>query len=154
LYQLKAVQKFPVPSQKLWDFIATPRNLAVITPEKMGFKTLSGDDLEMFAGQIIDYTITPLFGIKINWVTEITHVENGVYFVDEQRFGPYAFWHHKHFLNETDYGCEMIDVVHYKVPMGFLGRLAHPILVRPKLEEIFEFRRKKLIALFGEIDFL
>ncbi|NUY79763.1 SRPBCC family protein [Flavobacterium sp. MAH-1] len=151
LYELKAIQKFPTTSEKLWDFIATPKNLTVITPPNMGFNTLSGDDSPMFAGQIIDYTITPLFGIRLHWVTEITHVEKGKYFVDEQRFGPYAFWHHKHFLKETDFGCEMIDVVHYKLPMGFLGHLAHPILVRPKLEEIFEFRHKKLIELFGEI---
>lgn len=117
----------------------------------MGFKTMSGDESEMFPGQIIDYTITPLFGIKMDWVTEITHVEKGIYFVDEQRFGPYAFWHHKHFLKQTDTGCEMTDIVHYKVPFGILGRLAHPLLVRPKLEQIFEFRRKKLIELFGQI---
>ncbi|RZJ71125.1 SRPBCC family protein [Flavobacterium sp.] len=152
LYQLKTVQRFPVGSEKLWEFIATPKNLAVITPASMGFKTKSGDEREMFAGQIIDYTITPLLGLKMDWVTEITHVENGSYFVDEQRFGPYAFWHHKHFLVDTEFGCEMTDVVHYKVPMGFLGQLVHPFLVRPKLEQIFEFRRKKLIALFGAID--
>lgn len=152
LYEFKAVQKFPITSEKLWKFIATPKNLVVITPANMGFTTLSGDDSSMFAGQIIDYTITPLFGIKLHWVTEITHVEEGKYFVDEQRFGPYAFWHHKHFLKDTRFGCEMTDIVHYKLPTGFLGRLAHPILVRPKLEEIFEYRRKKLIELFGEID--
>lgn len=150
LYQLKAVQDFPVPASEIWDFIATPDNLARITPATMGFKTLSGDNEKMFAGQIIDYTITPLFGIKLHWVTEITHVEAGRYFVDEQRFGPYAFWHHKHFLEPAAHGCRMTDVVHYKLPMGILGRLVHPVLVRPKLEQIFEFRRKKLTELFGE----
>lgn len=151
LYQLKTTQHFPVPPLQIWEFIATPKNLASITPDTMGFKTMSGDESEMFPGQIIDYTITPLFGIKMDWVTEITHVEKGIYFVDEQRFGPYAFWHHKHFLKQTDTGCEMTDIVHYKVPFGILGRLAHPLLVRPKLEQIFEFRRKKLIELFGQI---
>jgi len=151
MYQIKTVQHFPVPPENMWDFIATPKNLAVITPEAMGFKTLSGDDMKMYPGQIIDYTITPLLGIKINWVTEITHVEAGHYFVDEQRFGPYAFWHHKHFLKKTDFGCEMVDIVHYKVPFGILGQLIHPFVVRPKLEAIFEFRRKKLIELFGTI---
>ncbi|RZJ68273.1 MAG: cell division inhibitor [Flavobacterium sp.] len=151
LYQLHAVQNFPVPIQKVWDFISTPNNLAVITPPSMGFKTLSGGDRDMFAGQIIDYTITPLFGLKMNWVTEITHVEDQKYFVDEQRFGPYSFWHHKHFLEEVDGGTKMIDSLHYKVPMGILGQLVHPILVKPKLDEIFEFRRKKLIEIFGEL---
>jgi ligand-binding SRPBCC domain-containing protein len=150
LYQLKTVQQFPVAPGEIWEFIATPKNLATITPASMGFKTVSGDDSRMFAGQIIDYTITPLFGLKMDWVTEITHVDDQKYFVDEQRFGPYAFWHHKHFLKATAFGCEMTDVVHYKVPMGILGRLVHPILVRPKLEQIFEFRRRKLIEIFGE----
>lgn len=116
----------------------------------MGFKTISGDEKEMFAGQIIHYHITPLFGIKLQWVTEITHVQDRKFFVDEQRFGPYAFWHHKHFLKEIPGGVEMEDIVHYKVPMGILGQMAHPFLVKPKLEEIFAFRKKKLVELFGE----
>lgn len=115
----------------------------------MGFVTLSGDERKMFAGQVIIYTITPLFGIKLQWVTEITHVQEGAFFVDEQRFGPYAFWHHKHFFKEIEGGTEMEDIIHYKVPMGFLGRLVHPFLVKPKLEEIFVYRQKKLVELFG-----
>ena len=113
LYQIRSVQAFPQKPETLWEFIATPKNLSVITPASMGFKTLSGDDAKMFPGQIIDYTITPLFGLKMNWVTEITHVDEGRYFVDEQRFGPYAFWHHKHFLKSIETGCEMTDIVHY-----------------------------------------
>lgn len=116
----------------------------------MGFKTLSGDDRAMYPGQIIHYTVTPMLGIKLQWVTEITHVADKSFFVDEQRFGPYSFWHHKHFLKEIPGGVEMEDIVHYKIPMGFLGTLAHPFLVKPKLEEIFEYREKKLIELFGE----
>ncbi len=150
LYTLHRTQKLPVSLQEAWDFIANPQNLAVITPDTMGFKTLSGDDRQMFAGQIIEYTITPLFGLKMSWVTEITHVQDKTFFVDEQRHGPYAFWHHKHFLKEIVGGVEMEDIVHYKVPMGFLGRLVHPFLVKPKLEEIFEYRQKKLVELFGE----
>lgn len=90
-------------------------------------------------------------GIKTKWVTEITHVRDRNYFVDEQRFGPYALWHHKHFLKEIDGGVEMEDIVDYKLPMGWLGQLVHPILVKPKLNEIFEYRRSKLIELFGEL---
>jgi ligand-binding SRPBCC domain-containing protein len=86
----------------------------------------------------------------MQWVTEITHVHDGKFFVDEQRFGPYAFWHHKHFLTPIPGGVEMEDIVHYKVPMGILGQLAHPFLVKPKLDEIFAFRRNKLVELFGE----
>lgn len=150
IYAVHKFQKLPIPMQQAWDFMADPKNLAVITPPSMGFVTKSGDDRKIFAGQIITYTITPLFGFKLQWVTEITHVVNGQFFVDEQRFGPYSFWHHKHFLKEIEGGTEMEDIVHYKVPMGILGRLVHPFLVKPKLEEIFAFRQKKLIELFGE----
>jgi ligand-binding SRPBCC domain-containing protein len=150
LYSLHTKQKLPISLQEAWDFISNPKNLAVITPPTMGFKTISGDDRPMFPGQIIHYTITPVLGIKLQWVTEITHVADKSYFVDEQRYGPYSFWHHKHFLKEIPGGVEMEDIVHYKIPMGFLGTLVHPFMVKPKLEAIFAFREKKLIELFGE----
>lgn len=150
LYTIATKQNLPISLQEAWEFIANPKNLEVITPKSMGFKTISGDEKEMFAGQIIHYYITPLFGIKLQWVTEITHVQDKKFFVDEQRFGPYAFWHHKHFLKEIPGGVEMEDIVHYKVPMGILGQMVHPFLVKPKLEEIFAFRQKKLVELFGE----
>jgi len=150
LYTFKATQKLPVSLENAWDFIADPKNLATITPPEMGFVTLSGDERKMHPGQIIHYTVTPLLGIKMQWVTEITHVDDKKFFVDEQRYGPYAFWHHKHFLREIPGGVEMEDIVHYKLPLGILGQMAHPFLVKPQLEKIFEFRRKKLIELFGE----
>lgn len=150
LYSIHTVQKLPISLDEAWEFISNPKNLEVITPKSMGFKTLSGDEKEMFAGQIIHYKITPLFRISLQWVTEITHVQDKKFFVDEQRFGPYSFWHHKHFLKEISGGVEMEDIVHYKVPMGILGQMAHPFLVKPKLDEIFAFRQKKLIELFGE----
>ena len=150
IYTVHTFQKLPISLQQAWDFMGDPKNLSVITPDSMGFNTLSGDDRKMFAGQIIIYTITPLFGLKLQWVTEITHVQDKHFFVDEQRFGPYAFWHHKHFLKEIPGGVEMEDIVHYKVPMGILGRLVHPFLVKPKLDEIFAYRKKKLVELFGE----
>lgn len=153
LYSIHTKQNLPITLDEAWKFISDPRNLEVITPNSMGFVTLSGDEKEMFAGQIIHYKITPLLGITMQWVTEITHVQEKRFFVDEQRFGPYAFWHHKHFLKEIPGGVEMEDIVHYKVPMGILGQLAHPILVKPKLEEIFEYRKKKLIELFGDYKF-
>lgn len=131
--------------------MSNPKNLAVITPPAVGFVTLSGDEQKMFAGQIIHYTITPVLGIKIQWVTEITHVVPESHFVDEQRYGPYNFWHHKHFFKEIPGGVEMLDIVHYKLPFGVLGRIVHPLLVKPKLKEIFDYREKKLIELFGEM---
>ena len=93
--------------------------------------------------------MTPILGIKTKWVTEITHVVEGKYFVDKQRFGPYSLWHHTHFLKEIDGGVEMEDIVRYKLPFGFLGQLVHPLLVKPKLNEIFDYRQNKLIELFG-----
>jgi ligand-binding SRPBCC domain-containing protein len=116
----------------------------------MGFDILSGADRPMYAGQIIQYIVTPVLGIKTKWVTEITHVVDGEYFVDEQRFGPYALWHHKHFIKEIEGGVEMEDIIDYKVPMGILGQMVNPILVRPKLEEIFKYRTEKLEELFGK----
>lgn len=149
IYSLHTVQKLPISKSKAWEFLADPTNLKTITPDYMGFDIISGAEKAMFEGQIIQYTVTPIAGIKTTWVTEITHVKEGEYFVDEQRFGPYKLWHHKHFLKEIPGGVEMEDLLHYKLPMGFLGRLAHPWLVKPKLQEIFEYRKNKLNELFG-----
>lgn len=150
IYTLHRTQKLPITLSETWAFMSNPKNLAVITPDSMGFVTTGGDERAMFAGQVITYTITPLFGIKLQWVTEITNVKEPDFFVDEQRFGPYSFWHHKHFLKEIPGGTEMEDIVHYKLPMGILGRLVHPFLVKPKLQEIFDYRTKKLTEIFGE----
>ena len=143
-------QNLPITLEKAWEFLSDPKNLKVITPDYMGFNILSGADRPMFPGQIIQYIVTPIAGIKTKWVTEITHVKHLEYFVDEQRFGPYALWHHKHFIREIDGGVEMEDIIDYKLPLGFLGELVQPFLVAPKLEEIFDYRRKKLAELFGE----
>ncbi|MDN3677014.1 SRPBCC family protein [Flavobacterium paronense] len=150
IYTLHTKQNLPISLDQAWEFLSNPKNLKTITPDYMGFKTLSGDEKEMFAGQIIQYIVTPVLSIPMKWVTEITHVVDKKYFVDEQRFGPYALWHHKHFLKEIPGGVEMEDIVDYKVPMGILGQLVHPFLVAPKLKEIFDYRSKKLIELFGE----
>jgi ligand-binding SRPBCC domain-containing protein len=150
IYTLHSKQRLPISIGEAWDFFSDPKNLSVITPKSMGFKTIAGDERSMFPGQIIQYIVKPLMGIPVKWVTEITHVEDKKFFVDEQRFGPYALWHHKHFFKEIPGGVEMEDIVDYKLPMGFLGDMVHPFLVKPKLKEIFDFREKKLIELFGE----
>jgi ligand-binding SRPBCC domain-containing protein len=150
IYTLHKKQNLPITIEKAWDFLSNPKNLKTITPEYMGFNILSGADRPMFAGQIIQYIVTPVLGIKTKWVTEITHSVENEYFVDEQRFGPYALWHHKHFIKEIEGGVEMEDIIDYKVPFGILGQLAHPIIVKPKLEEIFNYRTKKLEELFGK----
>lgn len=151
LYQLHSKQAFPISKKKAWDFLSDPANLKVITPDHMGFHILSGVDRAMFPGQIIQYNVKPFPGYTTKWVTEITHVKEGEYFVDEQRFGPYALWHHKHFIEEIDGGILMEDIIDYKIPFGILGQLAHPLLVEGQLKKIFSYRERKLLELFGEI---
>jgi len=150
IYTLHKKQKLPISVNQAWDFLSDPKNLKTITPNYMGFNILSGADRPMFAGQIIQYIVTPVLGIKTKWVTEITHVVDKQYFVDEQRFGPYALWHHKHFIKEIEGGIEMEDIIDYKLPFGILGQIVQPFLVKPKLEEIFNYRTKKLEELFGK----
>jgi ligand-binding SRPBCC domain-containing protein len=149
VYTLHSKQNLPISLDQAWEFLSDPKNLKTITPEYMGFQILSGADRKMYAGQMIQYIVTPVMGIPAKWVTEITHVTDKHYFVDEQRFGPYALWHHKHFLREIPGGVEMEDIVDYKIPFGILGQMVHPILVKPKLKEIFNYRQDKLIEMFG-----
>jgi len=152
IYTLHKKQNLPITVDEAWEFLSSPKNLKTITPDYMGFHILSGADRPMFPGQIIQYIVTPVLGIKTKWITEITHVKDKAYFVDEQRFGPYALWHHKHFIKEIEGGIEMEDIIDYKVPMGILGQMVHPFLVKPKLEEIFNYRTKKLEELFGKYE--
>lgn len=150
VYTLKSVQNLPVDVPAAWKFLSAPDNLSKITPVHMGFHITSPDlNPEMYPGRIITYKISPFKGISLNWVTEITHVSDNAYFVDEQRFGPYAFWHHRHLLKAIAGGTEMTDIVTYKIPLGFIGRLMHPLLIRKKLTEIFTYRHHKLEEIFG-----
>ena len=150
IYRLHTIQNLPISINEAWDFLSDPVNLKTITPDYMGFEILSGAEKKMFPGQIIQYIVTPILGIPTKWVTEITHVKKGEYFVDEQRFGPYSLWHHKHFLKPIKNGVEMEDIIDYKIPFGLFGQMIHPILVKPKLNEIFKYREIKLVELFGE----
>ena len=150
IYRLHTTQNLPISINEAWNFLSDPVNLKTITPDYMGFEILSGAEKKMFPGQIIQYLVTPILGIPTKWVTEITHVKKGEYFVDEQRFGPYSLWHHKHFLKPIKNGVEMEDIIDYKIPFGLFGQMIHPILVKPKLNEIFKYRKIKLVELFGE----
>ncbi len=144
--------RLPLSVDEAWEFLSNPKNLKIITPEAMGFTIVSGADRPIYPGQIIEYDVTPLSGFKTRWVSEITHVIDRSYFVDVQLQGPYAFWHHKHFITGIPGGVLMEDEIHYRLPLGFLGDLLHPILVKPKLDEIFAYRTKKLTELFGTLD--
>lgn len=152
LYQLHSKQSLPISQQEAWDFLSSPANLKVITPDHMGFNILSGGDRPMFSGQLIQYKVSPFPGYSTKWVSEITHVKEGEYFVDEQRFGPYELWHHKHFIKPIEGGVEMEDIIDYKIPFGILGQLAHPIIVQKQLKQIFKYREEKLQDLFGTIE--
>lgn len=152
LYQLRSKQVLPITQKEAWDFLSSPKNLKVITPDHMGFNILSGTDRPMFPGQIIHYKVSPFPFYSTKWVTEITHVKEGEYFVDEQRFGPYALWHHKHFIKTNAKGVEMEDIIDYKIPFGVLGQLAHPIIVKKQLKQIFAYREEKLTELFGKVE--
>lgn len=151
IYQLNAIQGLPISEKEAWEFLSNPNNLKVITPEHMGFHIHSGAEKAMYPGQIIQYKVSPFAGITTKWVTEITHVEHGEYFVDEQRFGPYALWHHKHFIKAAEGGVIMEDIIHYKIPLGFLGNWMHPIMVKPQLTKIFRYRESKLTEIFGSL---
>lgn len=150
IYTLHKKQKLPISLEEAWNFLSNPKNLKIITPDYMSFDIITKTDRPLYTGQILQYIVTPLLGIKTKWVSEITHIEDKKYFVDEQLYGPYSLWHHKHFIKEIDGGVEMEDIIDYKIPLGILGQLVHPFLVKPKLEEIFSYRQKKLIELFGE----
>ena len=150
IYTLHQTQKLPISLETAWDFLCNPANLSKLTPPEMNMTIISGADRAMYAGQVLQYSVTPFAGFKTKWVSEITQYEDKKYFVDLQLYGPYAFWHHKHFVNEIDGGVEMEDIIDYKVPFGILGRLVHPILVKPKLDAIFNFRTQKLEEIFGK----
>lgn len=140
VYKKETVQYVNATLEECWNFFSSPSNLQKITPEAMGFQITDFDNQSMYAGQIIQYKVTPLLGIQISWTTEITQVKDKTYFIDEQRFGPYSFWHHKHFFEATSTGVKMTDVVHYALPLGFLGRIMNALIVKNKLKEIFYYR--------------
>ena len=151
MYRLECIQRLPISIEKAWEFFSSPGNLKTITPDYMGFIIKSGGDVPMYPGMFIEYTVTPLFNIPLSWVTEITHVQQPYFFIDEQRVGPYAIWHHEHHFKEIDNGIEMRDILSYQLPLGILGKAVHPFIVKNKIKEIFDFRYKKLLELFGEI---
>ena len=152
IYNLKQKQFLPIDIQTAWDFFSSPENLVKITPAEMRFHIVyqSGELHKTYGGKIIRYQLGIFPGLKTNWTTEITHVQEPHYFVDEQRFGPYALWHHRHFFKEVAGGIEMSDEVNYAIPFGFLGRLANGLFVARQLNRIFSYRFNLLKKLFPE----
>jgi ligand-binding SRPBCC domain-containing protein len=152
-YALKFKQNIPISLDEAWAFFSSPLNLEKITPADMRFVVTSDytADTKMYAGMIITYKISPLAGIKLNWMTEITHVQDKQYFVDEQRFGPYALWHHQHHFKEIAGGVEMTDILNYAIPFGIVGRLTNKVYVGKKVKDIFDYRVKAVEELFGKM---
>lgn len=153
VYQLKRVQRLPITIEKAWEFFSHPKNLFDLTPPALNLKftnELFGDG--MYPGQIVTYKVKPLLGIPLFWMTEITHVNKPHFFVDEQRRGPYSLWHHEHHFKASNDGVEMTDLVHYALPFGVFGNVAHGLFVKKQLEQIFDYRFQKTETLFGKFD--
>lgn len=148
-YQFYREQLLNTTIDELWDFISSPQNLKKITPDYMGFDIQSKDlPDKIYEGMIISYLVKPVLGIKTNWVTEITHVKDKAYFVDEQRVGPYSLWHHQHIIEQQGDKVLMKDIVSYQPPFALLGRIANKLMIENKLNEIFDYRNKILEDLF------
>jgi ligand-binding SRPBCC domain-containing protein len=152
-YALKFKQNIPIGLDEAWDFFSSPLNLQKITPADMRFVVTSDytANTKMYAGMIITYKISPVAGVKLNWMTEITHVKDKQYFVDEQRFGPYALWHHQHHFKEIPGGVEMTDILNYAIPFGVIGRFTNKVYVGKKVKNIFDYRVKAVEELFRKM---
>lgn len=152
LYTLYATQTVDKEIDFLWDFFSKPSNLNKLTPEDVEFKIISGKSDDFYAGKIISYKIKPFKLVTLNWITEISQVKEGSYFIDNQISGPYKMWHHEHhFKSNNDGTTEIIDKVKYKVPFYILGRISHKIFIKRKLIKIFNFRQKKINELFNNL---
>lgn len=149
VHSLIRKQLIPTSIEVLWNFFSDAKNLSVLTPEKLNFRITSGElPDDIYTGQIITYKVSPILGIPMFWMTEITHVEKNVRFVDEQRVGPYRIWHHEHHFEQVKDGILMTDIVYYQLPFYFLGNIAHKLFVNKQLKDIFDFREEKIEQFF------
>ncbi len=144
LHTLESEQLLPISLDEAWQYFSNPLNLEELTPKGIGFKILTCSDDTMTEGQIISYKIKVIPIIWLSWVTEITHMKSKQYFIDDQRHGPYKIWHHRHSFEEVEGGVLMKDLIHYALPFGIFGNVAHALFVRKKLEQIFEYRKTVL----------
>jgi ligand-binding SRPBCC domain-containing protein len=151
VYSLYSRQHVPASLEEVWAFFSDAKNLLAVTPPQLNLKvTNEVYGQRVYAGQVMTYKVQPLLGLPLSWMTEITHVEEKKYFVDEQRKGPYKLWHHQHHFRAVEGGVEMTDIVHYRLPFGLLGNLAHRLLVKKELQKIFAHRYQKIVELFGK----
>lgn len=150
IHTLYREQVIPAPLERVWEYFCDPKNLNRITPPDMNFQILGGGNVRMYEGQLIEYRVEFIRGVRSRWLTEISHVRECEYFVDEQRLGPYRFWYHEHGFEGTASGTCMTDRVTYEVPLGHMGDLLNRLWIAGRLRDIFDYRRKKIIELFGE----
>ncbi len=151
VHSFKITQTIPVSLEKAWDFFSNPANLQSITPPAMGFRIISNfHGTKMYPGQIIEYKVKPLLNIPLYWMTEITHVQEAVFFIDEQRYGPYSLWHHQHHFKQVNGAVEMTDIVHYKIPGWILGDIVNAIYVKKELKKLFDYRFRRIEEMFGK----
>ena len=151
VHSFKTVQTIPISIDKAWDFFSSPSNLQAITPSDIKFRIISTHHgIKMYPGQLIEYKIKPLLNIPMYWMTEITHVQEAVFFIDEQRYGPFSLWHHQHHFKLVNGAVEMTDIVHYKIPGWFLGDIVDALYVKKKLKKMFDYRFKKIEEIFGK----
>ncbi len=148
MYQFKRTQLIKTDLQTCWKYFSAPANLRIITPDYIDFKVHTAVPEPLYEGLIIHYTIRPILGIRLTWISEIRKFKEGVYFVDEQRSGPYKLWHHEHHFKEVEGGVEMTDLVTYIMPFGFIGKFVHWLFIRKQLENIFDYRAGKTDELF------
>jgi ligand-binding SRPBCC domain-containing protein len=151
MYTFERTQRLPISITEAWDFFSTPSSLQIITPDYMGFNITGGFEPgeKMVEEMLITYTVKPVLGIPIKWVTLISKVEEPHLFVDEQLQGPYSVWHHEHTFKEIEGGVEMHDRISYKIKFGIFGRIANALFVKRQLGEIFDYRFKVLEERFG-----
>lgn len=142
-------QIIPADLDQVWRFFATPRNLDELTPPDLRFRILTEVPAEMYPGLLIEYRISPLPGVWLRWLTEIRHIRPHACFVDEQRIGPYRLWYHEHHFEAVPGGVRMIDRVTYEVGWGPFGWLAERLWVRRQLEHIFDYRARRVAAVFA-----
>lgn len=151
MHRLTIVQNLPISLETAWEFFSNPQNLAKITPPDMNLIPTSSIPNETYPGMMITYKVKPILGVPMLWVTEITHVKENAFFVDEQRLGPYRIWHHQHHFKAVKGGVEMTDIVDYRLPLGPIGVLLQKIMVGKMLDGVFEYRRKRLVEYFGTL---
>ncbi|MXV53063.1 hypothetical protein GS399_19000 [Pedobacter sp. HMF7647] len=145
-------QFVPATIENVWNFFSNPENLGLITPPSMNFRIISdwNENVKMFEGQEISYTVSPLFHIPLKWITVITKVERNKLFVDEQKSGPYKLWVHQHVFEEVENGVVMRDILTYAIPFGLIGTLIDKLIVYKKVNDIFFYRKNKIDEIFKQ----